>query len=141
MVISGGPGTGKTTILKAILSIYGAISSRILLAAPTGRAAKRMSEATGRFLQALNTVARARGMSSLAQGTDIPRESLYRSLSAKGNPCFHTLWKTTSILGCTLAILRGVSLLVGQKRGPHTCDMTDTGSPHLRRGLFYTCCW
>ena len=47
MVITGGPGTGKTTILKAILGIYGAISRRILLAAPTGRAAKRMSEATG----------------------------------------------------------------------------------------------
>ena len=47
MVITGGPGTGKTTILKAILGIYGAITKRILLAAPTGRAAKRMSEATG----------------------------------------------------------------------------------------------
>lgn len=46
MVITGGPGTGKTTILKTILSIYGAITTHILLAAPTGRAAKRMSEAT-----------------------------------------------------------------------------------------------
>ncbi len=46
MVITGGPGTGKTTILKCILRIYGAITRRILLAAPTGRAAKRMSEAT-----------------------------------------------------------------------------------------------
>lgn len=61
------------------------------------------------FLQALNTVARARGMSKLAQETGIPRESLYQSLSAKGNPCFHTLWKITSALGCTLAIRRKVS--------------------------------
>ncbi len=47
MVITGGPGTGKTTILKSILRIYGAITTSIMLAAPTGRAAKRMSEATG----------------------------------------------------------------------------------------------
>lgn len=47
IVITGGPGTGKTTILKVILGIYGAVTPSILLAAPTGRAAKRMSEATG----------------------------------------------------------------------------------------------
>ncbi len=46
MVITGGPGTGKTTIINAILKIYGAIDVKILLAAPTGRAAKRMTEAT-----------------------------------------------------------------------------------------------
>ena len=48
MVITGGPGTGKTTIIKAILTIFGRLGIDILLAAPTGRAAKRMSDATGR---------------------------------------------------------------------------------------------
>ncbi|MCR5813143.1 MAG: ATP-dependent RecD-like DNA helicase [Desulfovibrio sp.] len=47
VIITGGPGTGKSTILHVILTIYGAISQRILLAAPTGRAAKRMTEVTG----------------------------------------------------------------------------------------------
>ncbi|MEN6375266.1 MAG: ATP-dependent RecD-like DNA helicase [Smithella sp.] len=47
MVITGGPGTGKTTIINAILRIFAAIKARIMLAAPTGRAAKRLSEATG----------------------------------------------------------------------------------------------
>jgi len=47
MIITGGPGTGKTTIIKAIIEIYKAMNQRILLAAPTGRAAKRMSSATG----------------------------------------------------------------------------------------------
>ncbi|MBP8984722.1 MAG: Flp pilus assembly complex ATPase component TadA, partial [Syntrophobacterales bacterium] len=45
MVITGGPGTGKTTIINAILRIFSAIRTRFMLAAPTGRAAKRMSEA------------------------------------------------------------------------------------------------
>ncbi len=47
LVITGGPGTGKTTIINAVLKIYARLKSGILLAAPTGRAAKRMSEATG----------------------------------------------------------------------------------------------
>ena len=47
MVITGGPGTGKTTIINAILQIFGRLGMDILLAAPTGRAAKRMTEATG----------------------------------------------------------------------------------------------
>ncbi len=47
MVITGGPGTGKTTIVNSILRLLGRVPARVLLAAPTGRAAKRMSEATG----------------------------------------------------------------------------------------------
>jgi exodeoxyribonuclease V alpha subunit len=47
LVITGGPGTGKTTIVNAILKIFVKSGVKLLLAAPTGRAAKRMSEATG----------------------------------------------------------------------------------------------
>ncbi len=47
-IITGGPGTGKTTIIKALLLASQAAPHRVALAAPTGRAAKRMAEATGR---------------------------------------------------------------------------------------------
>ena len=46
-IITGGPGTGKTTIINMILKYYESEESEILLCAPTGRAAKRMTEATG----------------------------------------------------------------------------------------------
>ncbi len=46
MIITGGPGTGKSTITRALLTITEKISKKILLAAPTGKAAKRMSEIT-----------------------------------------------------------------------------------------------
>lgn len=48
LVITGGPGTGKTTLVNSILKILAAKQLDILLAAPTGRAAKRMTETTGR---------------------------------------------------------------------------------------------
>ncbi len=47
LIITGGPGTGKTTIINVIIRIFQRLGVKILLAAPTGRAAKRMSEATG----------------------------------------------------------------------------------------------
>ncbi len=48
LLITGGPGTGKTTILNGILDLYDQMGLRCLLAAPTGRAAKRLTEVTGR---------------------------------------------------------------------------------------------
>ncbi len=47
-VITGGPGTGKTTIINCIVSIFESLGLKVFMAAPTGRAAKRMAEATGR---------------------------------------------------------------------------------------------
>ena len=46
-IITGGPGTGKTTIIKFIIELYKNEGKKVVLCAPTGRAAKRMSEATG----------------------------------------------------------------------------------------------
>lgn len=48
MVLTGGPGTGKTTIINAIIKVFAEVRAKILLAAPTGRAAKRMAETSGR---------------------------------------------------------------------------------------------
>lgn len=48
MVLTGGPGTGKTTVIRAVITVFERMGLRIALAAPTGRAAKRMSEATAR---------------------------------------------------------------------------------------------
>jgi len=47
LIITGGPGTGKTTIVSCILALYRQLGARVMLMAPTGRAAKRLSEATG----------------------------------------------------------------------------------------------
>lgn len=53
-IITGGPGTGKTTIIKTIIEIYEERKKKVVLAAPTGRAAKKMTEATDREASTLH---------------------------------------------------------------------------------------
>ena len=53
-IITGGPGTGKTTIIKNIIEIYKSHGRKVVLCAPTGRAAKRMSETTGEDAKTLH---------------------------------------------------------------------------------------
>ena len=65
LIITGGPGTGKTTIINAIIKFFEAEGLTILLAAPTGRAAKRMSETTG---YEAKTIHRMLELSKLTQG-------------------------------------------------------------------------
>ncbi len=55
-IITGGPGTGKSTIINSILSIFCKLTDRILLAAPTGKAAKRITEITGRKAQTIHSL-------------------------------------------------------------------------------------
>ena len=54
LIITGGPGTGKTTIIKTIIDIYENRGKKVILAAPTGRAAKKMTEATGKEASTLH---------------------------------------------------------------------------------------
>lgn len=68
LVLTGGPGTGKTTIIKGILSILKAQGLKIRLAAPTGRAAKRLSETTG---QKALTIHRLLEANNLAQDDNL----------------------------------------------------------------------
>lgn len=55
------------------------------------------------FIQALNTVARARGMTQLAKDTGLPRESLYKTLSGNSKPRFDTIAKISSALGLSIS--------------------------------------
>jgi exodeoxyribonuclease V alpha subunit len=74
MIITGGPGTGKTTIIKAIIGILGERGLRVLLAAPTGRAAKRMSEATGHDARTIHRMLEYNGRTGFARTPDNPLE-------------------------------------------------------------------
>ncbi|HVP90690.1 MAG TPA: ATP-dependent RecD-like DNA helicase [Terriglobales bacterium] len=56
LVITGGPGTGKTTIIRAIVDIFQKWGREVILAAPTGRAAKRLAETTGRDARTIHRV-------------------------------------------------------------------------------------
>lgn len=67
LIITGGPGTGKTTTINAIIKIFEAEGLDILLAAPTGRAAKRMTETTGHEAK---TIHRLLELSKLTEGEE-----------------------------------------------------------------------
>ena len=79
MILTGGPGTGKTTVIRALLSLFERLDMEVALMAPTGRAAKRMSEAT---VHEARTIHRALEMDYLAQTGDRFRKNEQDPLDA-----------------------------------------------------------
>ncbi|HKQ70963.1 MAG TPA: ATP-dependent RecD-like DNA helicase [Polyangiaceae bacterium] len=76
IVITGGPGTGKTTLINGIIQILGKKGRQMLLAAPTGRAAKRMTETTGHEAKTLHRLLEwSPKSSSFARAPDNPLEA------------------------------------------------------------------
>lgn len=71
-IITGGPGTGKTTIIKTMIDIYEKKGKKVVLCAPTGRAAKRMTETTGKEASTLHR---------LLEIGKIDEDSLYKNTS------------------------------------------------------------
>ena len=71
-VLTGGPGTGKTTIINAIIGIFESVGKEILLAAPTGRAAKRMTEATQRESKTIHRLLEFQGENQFQKNSDDP---------------------------------------------------------------------
>jgi exodeoxyribonuclease V alpha subunit len=72
LIITGGPGVGKTTLVNAILKILRAKKVRCLLCAPTGRAAKRLSESTGLPAQTIHRLLEAKGRSGFERNEHNP---------------------------------------------------------------------
>jgi len=76
VVVTGGPGTGKTTLVQALVEILDRRGERVALAAPTGRAAKRLSEATGRPARTIHRLLEFNpSTATFARGTDDPLDA------------------------------------------------------------------
>ncbi len=74
MILTGGPGTGKTTTTQGIIAAYRAYGLKILLAAPTGRAAKRMTEATGLEAKTIHRLLEAKPPEGYQKNEEQPLE-------------------------------------------------------------------
>lgn len=74
MVLTGGPGTGKTTTTQGIIAAYRSFGLKILLAAPTGRAAKRMTEATGLEAKTIHRLLECKPPEGYQKNEDNPLE-------------------------------------------------------------------
>ena len=101
LVLTGGPGTGKTTTINAMIQYFGSQGLDILLAAPTGRAAKRMTEATGyeaqtihRLLEVSGNPEDGDGRSGFARNEENPLETdilIIDEVSMVDLPLMHAL--------------------------------------------------
>lgn len=111
LVLTGGPGTGKTTTLNGILELYEKRKLKVLLAAPTGRAAKRMSEVTGREAKTLHRLLEVvfgeNNRQSFARNMENPLEADAVIIDELSMVDIHLFWGLLDALplGCRLIMV------------------------------------
>lgn len=103
-IITGGPGTGKTTIIKAIIHIYENNGMKVILGAPTGRAAKRMTESTGREAKTIHRL--------LEMGISDDDESVFEKGESSPLDCDVIIIDEASMIDITLmqTLLKAINL-------------------------------
>ena len=134
-ILSGGPGTGKTTTINAIIRYFEREGMDIVLAAPTGRAAKRMTEATGfeaktihRLLELSGSFAEDGRRAKFERNEDMPLETdviIIDEMSMVDIHLFYALLKAIP-LGCRLILVGDVNQLPSVGPGQVLRDLIDS---------------
>lgn len=134
-VITGGPGTGKTTIIKVLLAYFDLAGQDVLLAAPTGRAAKRMSEATGYEARTIHRLLEIgiNGSMEYGKNEDDPLDSdvvIVDEMSMVDIFLFHSLLKAM-VPGMRFVMVGDVSQLPSVGPGAVLKDVIQSGNFHV----------
>jgi exodeoxyribonuclease V alpha subunit len=137
-VLTGGPGTGKTTVLRALVGAWQTARKRVLLAAPTGRAARRLAEATGREALTLHRLlewGRGSGKSAFARDAANPLEAdlvIVDEASMIDLVLARALFEAVP-LGARLVLVGDVDQLPSVGPGQVLADLIDSGAVPVAR--------
>jgi exodeoxyribonuclease V alpha subunit len=137
-VLTGGPGTGKTTVLRALVRAWEGARRRVLLAAPTGRAARRLAEASGREALTLHRLlewGRGGGKSAFARDAHYPLEAdlvIVDEASMIDLALARALFEAVP-LGARLVLVGDVDQLPSVGPGQVLADLIDSGAVPVAR--------
>ena len=135
VVVTGGPGTGKTTTVDAIISAFESEGMDVMLAAPTGRAAKRMSETTGYHAQTIHRLLELNGSPGDDEKMHFERNETYPletdvviidEVSMVDLPLMNALLKAI-VVGTRLVLVGDVNQLPSVGPGNVLKDIIDSG--------------
>jgi exodeoxyribonuclease V alpha subunit len=133
MVLTGGPGTGKTTTTLAIIEIFQKLNAKVLLAAPTGRAAKRIAETTGMEAKTIHRLLEYKPPEGYKKNAENPLECdvlIIDETSMVDIILMYNLLKAVSN-GTVVILIGDVDQLPSVGAGNVLKDMIDSGTIHV----------